>query len=173
MVPSLCDNITKPSAGDANQQAALRLASLEALGFTCEELVNANQQAHLAAASNHILTALIFGMRQEERAEVRKAAVNALYNSMEFVESNMDKENERNVIMQHVCETTQCEDVEVRSAAYECLIKVAEEYYQYLDAYIQTIFNVSIHCHHFSILSHHCCCAQLFTISLLALICVL
>ena len=88
LVPALCDSITKPQAGDPNLVLNLRLASLEALGFTCEELVNQNLQSHLSAASNHILTALIYGMRAEEPPQVRQAGVTALYNAMRICTLN-------------------------------------------------------------------------------------
>lgn len=43
--------------------------------------------------SNEILTAVIHGARKEEpSSEVQRAAINALYNSLEFVRDNFDRE---------------------------------------------------------------------------------
>jgi hypothetical protein len=47
----------------------------------------------LAAQSNEILTAVVSGARKEEPSpEVQLAAVNALYNSLEFVRANFERE---------------------------------------------------------------------------------
>lgn len=53
-------------------------------------------------------------MRKEEPSDhVRLAACNALLNSLEFTRSNFDKENERNYIMQIICEATQSNNNQV------------------------------------------------------------
>lgn len=47
----------------------------------------------LAVRSNEILTAVIHGARKEETStEVQQAAISALFNSLEFVRDNMDRE---------------------------------------------------------------------------------
>lgn len=47
----------------------------------------------LAARSNEILTAVIHGARKEEpSSEVQHAAITALFNSLEFVRENFDRE---------------------------------------------------------------------------------
>jgi importin subunit beta-1 len=47
----------------------------------------------LALRSNEILTAVIHGARKEEpSSEVQLAAVHALFNSLEFVRDNFDRE---------------------------------------------------------------------------------
>ena len=47
----------------------------------------------LALRSNEILTAVIHGARKEETStEVQLAAISALFNSLEFVRENMDRE---------------------------------------------------------------------------------
>lgn len=46
--------------------------------------------------SNEILTAVIHGARKEEPSpEVRQAAISALYNSLEFVRDNFEREVRR------------------------------------------------------------------------------
>lgn len=43
--------------------------------------------------SNHILTAIVHGMKRDEPSnKVRLAATNALLNSLEFTKSNFDNE---------------------------------------------------------------------------------
>ena len=47
----------------------------------------------LSVRSNEILTAVIHGARKEEGSgEVQLAAINALYNSLEFVRDNFERE---------------------------------------------------------------------------------
>ncbi|KAA1076157.1 karyopherin beta [Puccinia graminis f. sp. tritici] len=67
----------------------LRQATLQAIGYLCESTL----PEVLAAQSNEILTAVVSGARKEEPStEVQLAAVNALYNSLEFVRANFDRE---------------------------------------------------------------------------------
>lgn len=112
---------------------AVKEASLEAIGYICEEL----DPNHLALQANEILTAIIQGMRKEEPSNrVRLAATKALLNSLEFTKANFEKEAERHFIMQVVCEATQCSDVNVQVAALQNLVKIMSLYYQYMEAYM-------------------------------------
>mgnify|MGYP002837003353 CR=1 FL=1 len=77
-------------------------------------------------------------MRKDQpEMEVRLAGTNALLNALEFVRTNFDNEAERNYIMQTICETTQAEVKELRVAGFECLVRVAELYYDKLAPYMQ------------------------------------
>lgn len=93
---------------DSNSHPQLRVATLQAIGYICESIVsgsncaivdnilrsNASQQKPeiLALKANEILTAVIHGARKEEAVEVQYAAVQALYNSLEFVRDNFERE---------------------------------------------------------------------------------
>jgi importin subunit beta-1 len=80
----LVSNVT--SAGSSE---AMREASLEALGYICQDLA----QAVMERSTNQILTAIVHGMRDEEKSvHVRLAATNALLNSLEFARSNFENE---------------------------------------------------------------------------------
>lgn len=100
----------------------------------------------MTAQANNILTAVVQGARKEEPSEaVRLAAIRALYNSLEFVEENFNREGERNYIMQVVCEATQSGDVNVQIAAFECLVRIMEYYYEKMPFYMQkALFGVSV-----------------------------
>lgn len=112
---------------------AVKEASLEAIGYICEEL----DPNVLAVQANEILTAIIQGMRKEEPSnQVRLAATKALLNSLEFTKANFEKENERHFIMQVVCEATQCSNDNVQVAALQNLVKIMSLYYQYMEAYM-------------------------------------
>lgn len=58
----------------------------------------------------------------EPSVHVRLAATQALLNSLEFTRANFDKENERNFIMEVVCEATQSPDMRISVVALQCLV---------------------------------------------------
>lgn len=136
LVPMLVQNITSNQGGDF-----LRQSSFEALGYVCEECPDALQEH-----SNNVLTAIHNGMRAEEKNhDIKLAATKALANSLEFVKANMERENDRRMIMQMVFGVTQCEEEKVRAAAYECLIQISSSYYQFLGESIAHIFDLTKH----------------------------
>lgn len=78
----------------------VRQATLEALGYVCEEIGAIETDVLDSQQINMILTAVVAGMQPEEpSADVRLAATTALQNAIEFAEHNMENEPERNHIM--------------------------------------------------------------------------
>ncbi|KAJ7058264.1 armadillo-type protein [Mycena amicta] len=130
--------------GFVNTQANtnLRIATLQAIGFICESI----KPEILTLRSNEILTAVIHGARKEEPApEVQLAAIHALYNSLEFVRDNFEREGERNYIMQVVCEDTQNGSVQVQVGAFECLVRIMSLYYDKMSFYMeQALFGLTV-----------------------------
>ncbi|KAJ2724939.1 karyopherin Kap95 [Coemansia sp. Benny D115] len=120
----------------------LKIASLQTIGFICETI----DPEILASQSNTILTAVIQGADSKEPSqEVRYAAVVALYNSLEFVRQNFENDNERNVIMQTVCEATQSPNVNVQVAAFECLVRIMQLYYDKMSFYMEkALFGLTV-----------------------------
>ncbi|GAA50421.1 importin subunit beta-1, partial [Clonorchis sinensis] len=100
----------------------------------------------LVSQSNAILTAIVCGMKKEEPSDnVRLAATNALLNSLEFTKHNFDVDNERNYIMQVVCESTQSPHPQIRVAALQCLVKIMSLYYGYMETYMkQALFAITL-----------------------------
>ncbi|KAK0534203.1 karyopherin Kap95 [Tilletia horrida] len=136
------DLIQQLLAAVSNQDnVRLRQAAVQAIGYTCENV----KHEVLEASSNEILTAVIQGARKEETStEVQLAALQALYNSLEFISTNFATEGERNFIMQTVCEATQSQDVGVRVAAYECLVRIMSLYYSAMRFYMeQALFGLT------------------------------
>lgn len=127
--------------GDVNNNN-LRRATLQAIGFICES----SQSQALETQSNEILTAVIQGARKEESSpEIQLAALQALYNSLEFVKSNFERDGERNYIMQVVCEATQSPNVDVKVAAYEDLVRIMQLYYDKMRVYMeQALFGLTV-----------------------------
>ncbi|KAG5725734.1 Importin subunit beta-1, partial [Termitomyces sp. T112] len=118
----------------------LKISTLQTIGFICETI----KPEILSLRSNEILTAVIHGARKEETsAEVQLAAIHALYNSLEFVRENFEREGERNYIMQVVCEATQNASVAVQVGAFECLVRIMGLYYDKMALYMeQALFGV-------------------------------
>lgn len=106
---------------------------MEAIGYICCDV----KPELLAAQSNEILNAICAGLLENEpSAHVRLAAITAMLNSLEFTKENFDRENERNHIMQVICQNTLkndrngFSDVSIRTRALECLVKIVSLYYQ-------------------------------------------
>ncbi|CAL5005816.1 unnamed protein product [Urochloa decumbens] len=136
LIAKLLGNMTSPGAS-----APLKQATLEALGYVCEEI----SPQHLEQDQvNAVLTAVVQGMNQTELSpEVRLAAAKALYNALDFAESNFANEMERKYIMKMVSDTAVSKEVEIRQAAFECLVAIASIYYSHLDPHMQEIFNLT------------------------------
>ncbi|CAL9098235.1 unnamed protein product [Musa textilis] len=81
--------------------------------------------------------------QMEHSSEVCLAAVKALYNALDFAQTNFENEVERNFIMKVVCETAMSKGLEIRQAVLECLVSVASTYYEYLEPYMQSIFDLT------------------------------
>jgi importin subunit beta-1 len=58
----------------------------------------------------------------------------------------MRPQGERNFIMQVVCEATQSSDERIQLAAFECLVRIMQLYYDKMRFYMEkALFGVSIH----------------------------
>ena len=89
-----------------SENVNMRIATLQTIGYICETIVSGlftfriivlseaiQKPEILSMRSNEILTAVIHGARKEEPStEVQLAAINALYNSLEFVRDNFERE---------------------------------------------------------------------------------
>ena len=120
----------------------VKQASLQAIGYICEAV----DPEILASQSNAILTAVVQGARKEEpSANVRLAAIAALYDSLEFVRENFERDGERNYIMQVVCEATQAGEVQVQIAAFGCLVRIMQLYYDKMRFYMEkALFGLTV-----------------------------
>ena len=96
LIPALLANMSAPPPNHG-----VRQATLQALGYICEEMGALKDDVLSPEQINMVLTAVVSGMRPEEpAAETRLAAVAALQNAIEFAEHNFSNESERNYIMQ-------------------------------------------------------------------------
>ncbi|CAH8604614.1 unnamed protein product [Schistosoma haematobium] len=137
LMERLVENVITP-----NKTEACKRSTLEGIGYICQDI----DPCILASQSNAILTAIVCGMKKEEPSDsVRLAATNALLNSLEFTKHNFDVDNERNYIMQVVCESTQSPNPQIRVAALQCLVKIMSLYYSYMEPYMkQALFAITL-----------------------------
>lgn len=138
LMPSLVRNV-----GEGADH--LKQASLTTIGFICESQDTELRQS-LVQHSNAILTAVVQGARKEEpNLEVRLAAIYALGDSLEFVDSNFKNEGERNYIMQVICEATQAADSRIQQGAFGCLNRIMALYYELMRFYMEkALFGLTI-----------------------------
>ncbi|KAL3778284.1 hypothetical protein ACHAWO_006852 [Cyclotella atomus] len=134
----LMENVTSTAADDG-----VKISSLECLGFTCERIAMCDSPEIAPDVTDLMLTTIVDGIRPDRPDSIRLAAAQALRNSLAFTRKNMENENERNMIMKTICEATQCSDDKVRAAAYECIVQIAFQYYDKLQAYMQTLFQLT------------------------------
>lgn len=129
LLEELLKNVTNGTEGCIH-------ASLECLGYLCDEL---EEHTIDEQDTNRILTAIVDGMRSDRPAPIRYAAVTALRNSLEFVNENFKRKQERDHILQKICEATQSSDLRTRVVSYECIATIATLYYEYLAEYMETL----------------------------------
>ncbi|KAL5719700.1 Importin subunit beta-1 [Ranunculus cassubicifolius] len=135
LIGSLLSNMTQPG------QSSLKQSTLETLGFVCEEISHEDLGQDEV---NSVLTAVVQGMTLADHGvEVRLAATKALYNALDFAQTNFENEMERNYIMKVVCETAVSKESEIRQAAFECLVSISSTYYHVLQPYMQTLFELT------------------------------
>ncbi|PIA48526.1 hypothetical protein AQUCO_01400841v1 [Aquilegia coerulea] len=93
---------------------------------------------------NSVHTAVVQGITLADHvAEVRLAVTKALYNALDFAQTNFDNEMERTYIVKIVCETAVSKEPEIRQAALECLVSISSTYYHVLQPYMQTLFELT------------------------------
>ncbi|EEA05296.1 importin-beta N-terminal domain-containing protein [Cryptosporidium muris RN66] len=120
-------------------------SALTALGYLCEDSRQLeNEVASVIITddiSNQILTAIIQGMNDSD-IETSLAATKSFYFALFFARNNFKNEHERNLIFQVLCNLCGTEGVKrelLQTAAYECLVSIAAEYYEYLGPYLPVI----------------------------------
>jgi len=77
--------------------------------------------------------------------DIRIAAISTLYSGLSFVRDNMEREGERNFIMQVVCESTQHTNPRVQVPAYSCLVRIMQLYYEKMKFYMEkALFGLTV-----------------------------
>jgi len=138
LVPTLLDNVK-------TQPDGTKIASLECLGFTCERISMLDGLPQIdEKLTDAMLTTIVDGMQKARPDPINLAAAMAMKNSLVFAVKNMDRKQERDAIVNNICEATQSQDARVRTVAFECLTEIASTYYEKLSEYMDTIFRLTM-----------------------------
>jgi importin subunit beta-1 len=132
------ENIRSPQFADS-----IKIASLECLGYTCERVSVLDGPEINEQTTDAMLNAIVDGIQSTRPDKVRLAAATALKNSLVFSHSNMEKKPERDAIMTTICEATRSQDAGVRAVAYECIVQIAVLYYDKLQDYMTTLYELT------------------------------
>lgn len=118
-----------------------KVSTLKCLGFICELL---DEDVLKVEQTNQILTGIVRCMDASMPNSIRAAATEAMCNSLVFCEKNFEAEAERNMIMESICGSMVSEDDDTRLFAYCCLESVAENYYEHIKPYIDTLYPLTV-----------------------------
>lgn len=117
----------------ANAQGTVleyKLASLDTLGYICEELP---EHGLTEAQVDGILSALISNIVAEvTNEEVRMAALTALHMCIRFCDKNFRVENERTIIIDNILLNCSNPKGDIRSKAMMCLTEVVRCFYDFI-----------------------------------------
>ncbi|KAE8686580.1 L-type lectin-domain containing receptor kinase IV.2-like [Hibiscus syriacus] len=120
LIGSLLNNMTQQ-----DKPASLKQATLETLGYVCEEI---SHQDLVQDEVNAVLTVVVQGMNLADHgSEVRLAATKALYNALEFAQTNFENEMERNYIMKLTSNAVKGDEETVALQATEFWSSICDE----------------------------------------------
>ncbi|KAF7459122.1 Importin subunit beta-1 [Cryptosporidium felis] len=150
--PELLPYLIRLIQNNSNSEMSIvyKRSSLTALGYLCEDSkLLENEVSSLIITediSNQILTAIVQGMNDPD-SETALAATKSFYFALYFARNNFSNEMERNLIFQVLCTLCGTEGNKrdlLRTAAYECLVSIASEYYEYLGPYLSVLTPMTI-----------------------------
>lgn len=95
LIQTLLNNMSAQPVSTGTRQA-----TLEAMGYICEEMNTIEENVLNPQEINMILTAVVAGMGPSEPSDSRLAATIALGNAIEFAQHNFENDQERNYLMQ-------------------------------------------------------------------------
>ena len=135
VVPALLNNVSQAQASDLT-----KTSSLEALGYLCESIEADSMEKSVV---DQILNAIVQGMVPERSIDIQRAACQALGNALVFTEKNFAEESERNHIMAAIFAASASADAKMKTLSLECLLEVADQYYDLLQPYMQQVFELT------------------------------
>ena len=135
LIPGLLNNMSNDKCPDL-----VKKSSVETLGYMCSSLPDSSR-LHKSIVDK-ILTAIVAGI-SNQNIEICRVSVIALKDALQFARENFELENERNAIMTAICQAATSSDLHLVTAAFECLVEVADFYVTKLKPYIHDIFRIS------------------------------
>lgn len=126
---------------------SIKIACLDCLGYAAERIADLetilNAPPLAVDTVDKMLTTIVDGAQSNKSDPMRLAALTALRNSLVFVRKNMELKNERDFIMNAICEATQSSQARTRSIAFECMENIADFYYDKIQDYMTAIFQLT------------------------------
>jgi len=92
--------------------------------------------------ANKILQAIVSGASDDLPIEIRRSSIVALLNALVFVKENFETKEDRDYIMMVIFSAAISADAKIQDIAFQCLVRVAEKYYEKLPDYIANCFGV-------------------------------
>ena len=137
--PELLGSLFKACKSEGHVETAITT-----LGYICEESNTCSGLADvLQQHCTRILDCVVTGMRKEME-EVCYQSTNALCNAVTFIQGNMANTAERDFIIQTVCANCINHEKRTMVKALECLVRIAFEYYDKIEAYMPTLFTLTV-----------------------------
>lgn len=142
-VPALEQTLQAPDVPEANKYACL-----DCLGTTCERVDEVQNMIPSVpdlpeTTVNSILTAVVQGV-QSQSENLRFGALTAINKSLSFVHKNMERPQERDFIIRTaIFGAVGSSESRVRELAFQCLDTIADLYYDKLQDYMTTIYELT------------------------------
>ena len=132
--PEIIDVLSTNALG---QNIDFKLASLETLGYICEEL----EISHLEIVEiDLVLSALVSNIISTvENDDIKFSAVRALLQTLRFCQKNFKTDNERQSLMDHIIAACGYKSTEVRMKAMQCLVEIVREFYDYIQPHLDQL----------------------------------
>uniref|UniRef100_A0ACD5Y8X6 Uncharacterized protein n=1 Tax=Avena sativa TaxID=4498 RepID=A0ACD5Y8X6_AVESA len=137
--PDLIGKLLSNMAQQGAYPPPLKQATLEALGYVFEEIVQLDPDE-----VNAVLNAVIQAMYQAElSSEVRLAATKAL--QIVLKHANFANDGCRNLIMSAIRDTAESDEAAemIKQEAFGCLVVIASKYYAMLEPYMETMLSLT------------------------------
>lgn len=135
LMPMLIRNVT-----DEQSSEQLKVASLEAIGYICEDI----DSKKFGTRNDPILKAIIPGMQSTE-LNVRLAAVQAFRNAVKITKNYFKKQHQRDIVMKAVSEAAQSSDTQIRIAGLQSLVEIVSLHYHIIRPYMrQKLFPITL-----------------------------
>jgi importin subunit beta-1 len=125
----------------ANENILFRNASIETLGFVCEEIAPEDLPKELCSLIIQGLTRNISA--DPALSETTALAIKALYLALPFASPNFEVAHERDYIMARIFEAFQCQDEDTRVVAMQILVDVGRQEYDSVEFYFSKICEVT------------------------------
>ncbi|KAJ3447257.1 importin subunit beta-1 [Anaeramoeba flamelloides] len=126
---------------NSSSQNSVKEAILCCLGYLCEELSDLEEIPNIKSVLQLIANSMA---NQGNSVEIQRAATKAFYNSLHFFRDAFKNKQDSDILLKSVINSANSEDLKVSKCAFECLVKIADLYYNSLKDHILVIFDLTL-----------------------------